>query len=147
MGEAEYVVDTGVFVRWFVRQVGWEHAREVRDSFLAGSVLLETTDSARVELAHVLRKKGLLEGRLDREQFLAAVRTVDDLGVTVHGTDVDTLERAAALAADRRVSMFDALLVHRALDRDLPLLTADAGLCRGVEGLVSTELLRGIQNG
>jgi predicted nucleic acid-binding protein len=141
------MVDTSVFLRWFVPQAGWEHAREVRGSFVAGTVALETIDSVRVELGHVLRTKGVVAGRLTRDQYLAAVRTVDDLGLVVHATDVDALDRAAALAADRNLRLFDALIVDRALERDLPLLTSDAKLCRGVEGLLSTELLRGAAAG
>lgn len=49
-----YVVDTGVVLRWFVPQVGYEHAREVRDAFRAGPVELAPPDFARVELAEVL---------------------------------------------------------------------------------------------
>jgi predicted nucleic acid-binding protein len=139
-----YLVDTSVFLRWFIPQVGWEHAREVRAAFLAGSVALETADSARIELGHVLRTKGLQTGRLTRDQYLAAVRAVDDLGVLVHSTDVDALERSAALAADRHLRLIDAIIVDRALERDLPLLTSDARLCRVVDGLLSTELLRGV---
>lgn len=139
-----YAVDTGVLLRWFVKQVGWEHAHQVRSDFLSGGVHLETADSVRAELAHVLRTRGLLPGRLDRQQFLAAVRTVDDLDVTVHATDVDAPERSAALAADRGLRVFHALMVHRAIERGLPLLTSDATLCRAVNGLISTELLRGV---
>lgn len=139
-----YVADTGVFLRWFVKQAGWEHAREVRTDFLDGKLALETADSVRAELANVLRTKGLLAGRLDRTQFLSAVRAVGDLGVTIHATDADSLEQAAALAADRGVRIFDALMVHRSLERKFPLLTTDAKLCRAVDGLVSTELLRGV---
>ncbi len=142
--EPTYVVDTGVFLRWFVKQVGWEHARDVRSGFLAGDVVLETVDSVRVELGHVLRTKGFLPGLLTRDQVLASVRSVDDLDVTVHRIDVDTLERATALAIDRNLRLFDALLANCALERDSTLLTTDAKLCRAVEGLVSTELLRGV---
>lgn len=147
MVDASYVVDSGVFLRWFVEQVGWQHAREVRSEFLAGRIHLEAPDSVRAELAHALRTQGLLRGRLDRAQFLGAVRSIDDLGVIVHATDADALELAAALAADRQLRIFDALMVHRAIDRDLPLLTSDARLCRAVDGVVSTELLRGVDSG
>lgn len=147
VADAAYVVDTGVFLRWFVKQVGWEHAREVRSDFVAGAVHLEAPDSVRVELAHALRTQGLLRGRLDRDQFLAAVRSLDDLGVTVHATDVDALELSAALAADRQLRVFDALVAHRAIHRGLTLLTSDARLCRAVDGLLSTELLRGVDRG
>ncbi|SEG73869.1 hypothetical protein SAMN04489712_110164 [Thermomonospora echinospora] len=46
-----YLVDTGVFLRWFVDQEGFEHAREIQQAFLDGTVLLETVDFARVEVA------------------------------------------------------------------------------------------------
>jgi predicted nucleic acid-binding protein len=55
-----YVVDTGVFLRWFVDQDGFEHARELQQKLVAGSTAVETVDFARVEVAGVLRKKGLL---------------------------------------------------------------------------------------
>jgi hypothetical protein len=42
-----------------------------------------------------LRKKGLLAGRLTAEEFTAAVRVIDDIGVTVHETTAGRLERAA----------------------------------------------------
>lgn len=96
-----YLVDTAVFVRWVLEQVGFQHALEIQEAFLAGQVVLETVDIVRIELAHVLRKKGLLERRLGRAEYLTAVRTIDDLGIVVHVTDVDALERAADRCRDR----------------------------------------------
>jgi predicted nucleic acid-binding protein len=139
-----YVVDTSVFVRWYVEQVGFEHALEVQQQFLSGAVALETVDFVRVEVAEVLRRKGLVQGLLDRDSYLGAVRDIDELDVVIHETDMDALTRAAALAAKRSLRVYDALLVDRAIDRGLPLLTADARLCRAVEAVVSTELLTGI---
>lgn len=139
-----YLTDAGVFLRWFVKQVGWEHAREIQKAFLAGAVRLETPDSVRIEVAHVLRTKGLVPRLLTRDQYLALIRAIDDLGVLVHSSDPTTVERAGALAADRSLRFFDALVVDRALQRRLVLLTSDAKLVRAVEGLVSTELLRGV---
>lgn len=139
----EWLLDTGVVVRWFVEQPGWEHAREVLDDYLDGITGLQTVDLVRIEAAAVLRKVGLLKGLLDEAAFVSAARAVDDLGVTVHLTDVDMLERAARLATDRMVAVYDAVVVVRALDLGLPLLTTDARLCRAVDGLLSTTLLRG----
>lgn len=139
-----YVVDSGVFARWFLPQVGFEHARRVRNDFLADAVALETPDLARIEVANVLRKAGLLRGVLDADAYVDAARTIDDLPVTVHATDAEALARAARLSADRMVSVYDAVFVDRALQRGLPLLTADAKLVRAVAGLLSTELLDGI---
>jgi len=67
--------------------------------------------------------------------------------VAIHPTDADSLEQAAALASDHGIRVFDAMMVHLSLERGLPLLTTDAKLCRAVDGLVSTELLRGVDGG
>jgi predicted nucleic acid-binding protein len=88
MDEA-YVVDSSVFVRWFIDQVGYEHAREVRDAFLTGAVELVAPDLARVELANGLRKAGLLREHLNKDEYVAAVRTLDDLGVELVAQDAD----------------------------------------------------------
>ncbi|MBG0814488.1 type II toxin-antitoxin system VapC family toxin [Planomonospora sp. ID82291] len=140
-----YVVDTGVFLRWFVDQPGFEHAREVQGAFLNGLVKLETADFARIEVAGVLRKKGLLTGRLTAEEFAAAVRVIDDLGVAVHQIGADHLERAAGLAVRLTLRMYDAVFAQLAFDRGVPLLTTDAKLCHAVEGVVKTEILRGVE--
>ncbi|MGH8575048.1 MAG: type II toxin-antitoxin system VapC family toxin, partial [Gammaproteobacteria bacterium] len=117
-----FVVDTSVFLRWYVPQIGFEHAREVRRDFLTGAVALETVDSTRFELGHVLGTKGLLKGHLSAAQYRAAVRSIDDLGITIHGTDADALERAGVLTTQCNLRFFDALLVDRTLQRGMPLL-------------------------
>jgi predicted nucleic acid-binding protein len=139
-----YVVDTGVFLRWFVDQPGFEHARRVQREFVDGEILLETVDFARIEVAEVLRKKGYLAGLLDRDEFEAATQIIDDLEVEVHPTDPARLQRAVALTTRQPLRMFDALFVQVALDRELPLLTADRKLCRAVSSVAATELLHGV---
>jgi predicted nucleic acid-binding protein len=139
-----YMVDTSVAVRWFIPQVGYEHALEVQQAFIAGEVRLEAVDSIRAELGHVLRNKGLILGKITRDEYLAAVRSVDDFGVKVHPTDVDAVERAAALAADYSLRFFDAQIVDRAVVEGLTLLTSDKHLCNAVAGFAKTELLRGV---
>jgi hypothetical protein len=78
-----YVGDTGVFLRWFFEQPGFEHAREVQDRLVEGSLRLVTTEMARVELAHLLRTRGVRTGRLSREQYLEGVASLDALGVEI----------------------------------------------------------------
>jgi predicted nucleic acid-binding protein len=137
-----YVVDTGVFLRWFIDQDGFERARELQQKLIDGAVTAETVDFARVEVAGVLRKKGFLVGRLTLEEFTAAVRAIDDIGVAVHPTTADRLERAAEMAARRMLGMYDALFVQLAHELDLPLLTSDAKLARAAEGMIQVELLQ-----
>ena len=141
-----YVVDTGVFLRWFIDQDGFEHARGLQQRLIDRAVTAETVDFARIEVAGVLRKKGFLAGRLTLEEFTAAVRVIDDIGLTVHLTTVDRLERAAQLAAGKMLGMYDALFVQRARELSLPLLTSDARLGRAVDGTVQVEVLQSLPN-
>jgi predicted nucleic acid-binding protein len=136
------VVDTTVFVRWFLDQEGYEHAREIRQRFVLAEIGLITSDMARIELAHVLRQKGLLAGRLDRTTYLDAVRSLDFSGVEIRNTDVDVLGRAAEGAIRLSLKIFDALFVDLALQTGDTLLTSDARLARAVAGQVSVEILR-----
>jgi predicted nucleic acid-binding protein len=142
-----YVVDTGVFLRWFVDQDGFEHAQELQQELVDGSVTVATIDFARVEVAGVLRKKGLLTGRLTPEEFAGAVRVIDDIGVTVYETTADRLEQAALLSARRMIGMYDALFVHLAEELELPILTSDTRLGRAAGRTVRVEVLRGIGPG
>ncbi len=139
-----YVVDTGVLLRWYVDQPGFEHAREIQDALLEGTVELLAPGLARLEFADVLRRKALLPGLVDRADYLAAVEDLSALGVTFLSRDLDAVLRAAALSADRMIRLYDAVFVELALSTGAVLLTNDLRLVRGVGGLVSTEVLRGV---
>lgn len=141
-----YVVDTGVFLRWFLDQDGFEDARELRGRLVGGAATAETVDFARIEVAGVPRKRALLTGRFTVEEFTTAVRLIDDIGVGVHATTADRLERAAELAARKMLGMYDALFVQLAQELKLPLLTSDAKLGRAVAGTIQVEVLQGIRN-
>lgn len=92
----------------------------------------------------VLRKKGLEPGLLAVEDVVGSLTDLDDLGVVVHPVDLPRLQTVTALAARRRLSLFDAAFVELALRTGWTPLTADARLARAVAGLVSTEVLRGV---
>lgn len=140
-----YLVDTSVFVRWYIEQDGFEHAQRVQSEFRAGSLLLETVDCVRFELGHVLRTHGYCKNRITREEYLLASRSLDDAGVVIHTTGPDDLQRSAAIAADWNLKFFDAVLAERALQRGLTLLTSDLRLCNAVSGKLPTELLEGVK--
>lgn len=141
---ADYIVDTGVFVRWFVNQVGFEHAREVQQEWTSGTKALATVDFVRIELAEVLRKRGYLDGLLNEEEYLEAAALLDDVAaeLEIHPVDAGALALAAQLATKHMLRLFDALLVARALVEDVPLLTSDVKLARAAAALIDIEVLR-----
>lgn len=141
-----YVADTGVFLRWFIDQDGFKQAQNLRRMLTDEEVTISTVDFARVEVAGVLRKKGLLTGRITREQFTQAVRIIDDTtGVTVYPTTADRLQRAAELAACHMLGIYDALFVQLAEELKVPLLTSDAKLGRAVDETIQVEVLQHLQ--
>lgn len=75
------------------------------------------------------------------EEFTAAVRVIDDLGVVVHETTADRLERAAHLSAQKNLGMYDALFVQLAAELDMPLLTTDVRLQPAATGSAPIELM------
>ena len=91
-----------------------------------------------------MRTRGLLKGRLEGKEYLAATRSIDDLDITVHVTDGDALERSAELAWQRNLRFFDAVLMDRALVEGLPLLTSDRRLVNAAGATGSVEILRGV---
>ncbi|MBC8091302.1 MAG: type II toxin-antitoxin system VapC family toxin [Pseudonocardia sp.] len=142
--EPSYVVDTSVLVRWYLAQVGWEHARKVRDLYIGGEIELVTVECARYEMPWVLRKKGLLAGALTLPEYLAASRTIDDFGIAVFVPDADAIEECAALSVTHGITFFDAMFVLHSLRSGSVLLTADQRLARSAGSLVATAVLEGI---
>ncbi len=142
-----YVVDSSVVVRWYLPQVGFEHAREVRDLLVEERLRLEAPALLRWEVGNVLRITAVLGGLITPAVFRAHLAELPVLGVVLHSDDEATVLAAADLALTLGVSLFDAAFVELALRTGLPLLTADARLARSVAGLVSTEVLRGIVPG
>lgn len=138
-----FFLDTGVAVRWYLEQPGFEDALRVQSAYLAGDIELETADFVRFELGDVLRRKGLLPKKITIDDYVAAARSIDDLKIKVHITTADVLEQAAELAGERMIAFFDAVLVAWSVELGLTILTADAKLCSAAAGVARTQLLVG----
>lgn len=139
-----YVLDASVALRWYAPQVGYEHAREVRQALVDGAVRLVAPDICRWEVSNALRRLWLRGALPDAASVITAATDLDVLGVTLQPMGAAETSSAARLALAHSLSLFDAAYVTVALSVGLPLLTADARLARAVNGLISTELLRGV---
>lgn len=133
MADERLIVDTSIFVRWFLKQDGWEVARLYRDRFIAEEVRLHTVECARFELPHALRTKGVLGGKMTEDEYRAAVRVIDDWGIEVEPLGGDDLEACADLALRHNLGFFDAVFLHRTITIDATLLTADNPLATVAE--------------
>lgn len=139
-----YVVDSSVLVRWFVDQPGFEHARDWQQRALTQEVELIAPAIARWELGNVLLKKGVRAGRLTDDDLVDAMSLVEAVGVEMVEFDLIRLQRVARLASALGTSFFDAAFTDLAVDRTVPLVTADVRHARAIAGRVSTDVLRGV---
>jgi predicted nucleic acid-binding protein len=138
-----YVVDSSVVIRWYVDQVGHEHARRVQVDFLAGRVRLEAPDICRWEISNILRKKAA--GSLTADDIVSAAMDIEALGVVLHPAGLADLSRIVRLSISYGITVFDAAFVDVSLRTGLTLLTSDDRLVRAVAPRpVSTELLEGV---
>lgn len=139
-----YLADTNVFVRWFIEQDGHEDAAQFRKAHFDGTVELQTVDFVRFELGHVLRTKGILTRRISIDDYVAAARSLDDLGLTIHSCGPDILEHAARIAGARMMRFYDALLVAWSIELGITILSGDKQLSSAASGLTRIRLLAGV---
>lgn len=131
------VCDSSVAIRWYLDQVGYPAARELLGRAVAGDVVLAAPTVILWEAGHVLLTKGVRSGRMTGEDLDDALRVVRELCELV---DVAP-ERAGALARELGAAYFDGAFAAVALDRGLPVVTADVRFANAVSGRISTVLL------
>ena len=91
----------------------------------------------------MLLKKGVRDGRLTVDELDDALSLLDEIGVEMVEYDSARVIRVGRLAATLGTSFFDAAFADLALDRRIPIVTADVRFARAVTGRVSTDVLRG----
>jgi predicted nucleic acid-binding protein len=138
-----YVLDSSVAIRWYLDQPGHEHAREIRDRLVEGTIQLVAPAVLRWEVANVLRKLGALTGKLTESDVTDALLDLPVLGVEIVEDDEASTIDAVTVSLERRISVFDASFALQSLQTGYPLLTADIRLARSGAGWLSTEVLRG----
>lgn len=126
------VVDSSVALKW-LKPEGEEHAAEAR-------ALLDAHEAGRQELtapAHLLLEvmNALWAHRATAAQIQRAVELLIGLRMTFIEADPALLARAAEMAVDHRITVYDAVFAALAERLDCELVTADrqlasSGACR-----------------
>jgi predicted nucleic acid-binding protein len=104
-------------VKYFTREAGWEKVREV---LIDGVV---TLDLAIKEVANALWKR-VVRGEMGYDTALTIIRTLLEGAIPVVD-ERDYLARAFELAAKHKVTVYDALFVALALEKNTELVTSD----------------------
>jgi len=121
------IVDASVAVKWLVQEPGSEQAR------LLSRTRLEAPDLLPVECANILWKKVRVRD-LSREEALGRLQLLLQAPVSLSESR-RLLEPAIEMSFDLRHPVCDCVYLALALQRQLPLVTADERLVAAVRKL------------
>jgi len=133
------VVDSSIFVKWFVPEKDSDKAIQLRAAHIAGNVRLATLDLAFWEVANTLRFPRPVP---TAEEIGAAIRSMMDLGLQAITPTPDLVQRAAQLALSRNLTVYDASFAALALELGYPLVSADDDLVERTRDLGISHRLR-----
>lgn len=124
------VIDSSVAYKWYYRndEPGVEIADELLTDQLAGRVVLAAPITLPVELANSLRYSGL-----SSEQVSEIIDLIDAARIQLFHTPAATLQRAAELAFEHGMSVYDALFLELAEHLRCPLYTSDRKAFAGIK--------------
>ena len=120
-------MDASVAVKWLVQEPGSEQAR------LLSRARLEAPDFLPLECANILWKKVRVRD-LSREEALARLQLLLQAPVSL-AESRRLLEPAIEMSFDLRHPVYDCVYLALALQRQLPLVTADERLVTAVRKL------------
>lgn len=121
------IVDASVAVKWLVQEPGSEQAR------LLSRARLEAPDFLPLECANILWKKVRVRD-LSREEARALLQLLLQAPVSL-AESRRLLEPAIEMSFDLRHPVYDCVYLALALQRQLPLVTADERLVTAVRKL------------
>lgn len=124
--EEEAVADASVVVKWFLEEGYSEQARKLRDCFVTGKISLSVPSLLFYEVLNALWDSGQFRA----EELALAARSLHKYGLKTWEPKGEVIERTAAMAQGKDVSVYDAAYVALAVHIDAKLYTADAELVR-----------------
>lgn len=101
------VVDSNVFVKWFVPEDYHEDVARLRDDCIYGRVEVYAPSFAVVEFCNALRKY-VERGYLDREKALRIQSLFFEIGAKLVPIDRDLAKEALKYGVEHHVSVYDA---------------------------------------
>jgi predicted nucleic acid-binding protein len=123
------VVDASVIIKLLTPEAGSEEAERLLERHRTGELLLLAPEFVLLEASNVMRYK-----RKTSAEISVYVQTLYDLELHLEHLSEVLLERAASLALERDMSVYDALYAALAEAAGAPLVTADQELAQKVSG-------------
>mgnify|MGYP001614629008 CR=1 FL=1 len=131
MAREKKVVDASVVVKWFLDEEGSKEALQLRSEHISGKISLVVPDLLFLEVLNALRYKGGTQKTLAE-----ANRALWDIQFHIEKNSSFLMEKAAVLALEYNLSLYDALYLALALLYGCPLVTVDSALAKAANVLV-----------
>jgi len=129
---AHVVPDTSVVIKWFRQgEVLADQALALRAAYVDGRLVMSVPVLLAYELANVLRYKN----DLTTIQVSEAVQSLFDMGMVWVSPSAEVMRRAAEIAREFGITVYDAAFVAVAESVDAVMITADERLAEGLARL------------
>jgi predicted nucleic acid-binding protein len=122
----QYIIDSGVIIKWFVDEPLMAQARAILNAFRNGDLVIYVPDLMYAEIGNILWKKQRFQG-LRPERAQAILETIMDTAFAVVPT-ATLFEDAYKIAVTHGRTMYDSLYVALGQREDCPFVTADEKL-------------------
>ena len=134
----DVVVDSSVALKWFVPEALSDEAA----AFLDASFTLLTPDLLFAEFGNILWKK-ITRGEIQPDEARDVVAALERVPLLVVSSS-RLLAAALEIAVAYRRTVYDALYIALAVDRDCTFVTADERLARALSGGPLSRHVRGL---
>ena len=133
----EFVLDTSVVLKWFstFNENDLDHALQLRQDMLDGSILFIVPELLFYELANALR----YNPNFSPKDVNEALHSVFDMGLEVRKVDRKVMEQATTIAFKYNIKIYDAYFLALSRKEEKPFITADykfAEKMKGVKGIL-----------
>jgi len=126
------LVDASVAVKWFATKKYSEKALKIRDTYFNGDLELLAPDLIYYEVANALRFHRKI--KFSKDDIVNAINLIKLLHITCPLSKLDWL-KASELSLDFNISMYDAIYIAFAINRECRLVTSDEKLYNKLDKL------------
>ena len=124
----EYVIDTSVVIKWFVKEKYSEYAIKILNQFQVNTIVLHAPTYLKIEVVSVLRKYWLRK-ILTKKQVHDILNAFFELPLQYHEIgNKGFLLKALNTSLKQNISFYDSIFVTLAQALNAKLLTADKKL-------------------
>ncbi len=136
-----YVVDASVAIKWYVPEMWAEPADQLLQAAAGGSARLLAPDLIIAEMGNILWKKHRL-GELQRKEVQQIIRQIRDHFPVQLCVAISLLEDAWEIARVHERSVYDALYLALAEERQAIFITADERLANALSHTLLAKRIR-----